>query len=151
MGRLFAVEVVYRGFPKNLSKRITRAIVLAAHKEGKPGISFWALWRQPGAQRHSREGLRHRGTTILRSKRAWPSTNPGSGREHLRDDTLCKAWSLGLVWVAADNRLTKPNGTLIVTRARAEALVAMCHRKETPYKLAIVRPYPVIQDLGFQG
>ncbi len=41
MGRLFAVEVVYRGiFQKTLSKRITRAIVLAAHKEGKPGISF---------------------------------------------------------------------------------------------------------------
>jgi len=50
------------------------------------------------------------------------------------------------------NRLTKPNGTLIVTsREEAEALVAMCHRKETPYKLAIVKAYPAIQDCGFQG
>ena len=41
MGRLFAVEIVYRGiFQKNLAKNISRAIVLAAHKEGKPGISF---------------------------------------------------------------------------------------------------------------
>src|SRR5216684_2117346 len=41
MGRLYAVEIVYRGiFQKNLAKNISRAIVLAAHKEGKPGISF---------------------------------------------------------------------------------------------------------------
>src|SRR5260370_7238087 len=41
MGRLFAVEIVYRGiFQKNLAKNISRAIVLAAHHEGKPGISF---------------------------------------------------------------------------------------------------------------
>ena len=40
MGRLFAVEIVYRGiFQKNLAKNISRAIVLAAHREGKPGIS----------------------------------------------------------------------------------------------------------------
>src|SRR5215813_4299306 len=41
MGRLFAVEIVYRGiFQKTLAKNISRAIVLAAHHEGKPGISF---------------------------------------------------------------------------------------------------------------
>jgi len=41
MGRLFAVEIVYRGiFQKTLAKNISRAIVLAAHEEGKPGISF---------------------------------------------------------------------------------------------------------------
>ena len=41
MGRLFAIEVVYRGiFQKTLATRITRGIVLAAHLEGKPGISF---------------------------------------------------------------------------------------------------------------
>ncbi|PYU33325.1 MAG: (4Fe-4S)-binding protein, partial [Acidobacteria bacterium] len=41
MGRLFAVEIVYRGiFQKTLAKHISRAIVLAAHREGKPGISF---------------------------------------------------------------------------------------------------------------
>src|SRR6266542_2416427 len=41
MGRLFAVEIVYRGiFQKKLATNLSRAIVLAAHKEGKPGISF---------------------------------------------------------------------------------------------------------------
>src|SRR5438874_1671017 len=41
MGRLFAVEIVYRGiFQKTLAKNISRGIVLAAHAEGKPGISF---------------------------------------------------------------------------------------------------------------
>jgi len=41
MGRLFAVEIVYRGiFQKKLAANISRAIVLAAHREGKPGISF---------------------------------------------------------------------------------------------------------------
>src|SRR5438093_194206 len=41
MGRLFAVEIVYRGiFQKTLAKNISRGIVLAAHEEGKPGISF---------------------------------------------------------------------------------------------------------------
>ncbi len=41
MGRLFAVEIVYRGiFQKTLAKNIGRAIVLAAYAEGKPGITF---------------------------------------------------------------------------------------------------------------
>ena len=41
MGRLFAVEIIYRGiFQKTLAKNISRGIVLAAHYEGKPGISF---------------------------------------------------------------------------------------------------------------
>ena len=41
MGRLFAIEIIYRGiYQKTLAKNISRAIVLAAHKEGKPGISF---------------------------------------------------------------------------------------------------------------
>ena len=41
MGRLFAVEIVYRGiFQKKLANNISRAIVLAAHIDGKPGISF---------------------------------------------------------------------------------------------------------------
>ena len=41
MGRLFAIEIIYRGiFQKLLARRISRSIVLAAHHEGKPGISF---------------------------------------------------------------------------------------------------------------
>src|SRR5437868_13829219 len=41
MGRLFAIEIIYRGiYQKTLARNISRAIVLAAHKEGKPGISL---------------------------------------------------------------------------------------------------------------
>jgi len=41
MGRLFAIEIIYRGiFQKTLGKHISRSIVLAAHKEDKLGISF---------------------------------------------------------------------------------------------------------------
>src|SRR5260370_31482561 len=41
MGRLFAIEIIYRGiFQKTMAGRISRAIVLAAHQEGKMGISF---------------------------------------------------------------------------------------------------------------
>ena len=57
------------------------------------------------------------------------------------DDTLCKgveswAW-YGLQPV---NRLLKPGGTLIVTsREGPEAIIAMAHRKETPYQLSILK------------
>ena len=41
MGQLFAIEIIYRGvFQKTLAKNIARGIVLAAHNEGRPGISF---------------------------------------------------------------------------------------------------------------
>ena len=41
MAQLLAVEIIYRGvFQKTLAKNITRGIVLAAHNEGKLGISF---------------------------------------------------------------------------------------------------------------
>src|ERR1700687_1499346 len=41
MGRLFAIEIIYRGiFQKTLATRVSRAIVSAAHHEGMMGISF---------------------------------------------------------------------------------------------------------------
>src|SRR5712691_108226 len=41
MGRLFAVEIIYRGIlQKTLAKNISRDIVLAAHHERMPVISF---------------------------------------------------------------------------------------------------------------
>jgi pyruvate ferredoxin oxidoreductase delta subunit len=46
------------------------------------------------------------------------------------------------------NRLTKPGGTLIVTSHESpEALIAMAHRKETPYQLAIVKGTPSFSGL----
>jgi len=55
MGRLFAIEIIYRGiFQKTLAKNISRGIVLAAHEEGKPGISFGRYGDSP--ERHSLQG-----------------------------------------------------------------------------------------------
>src|SRR5260370_19399506 len=41
MGRLFAIEIIYRGIlQKTLATRLSRSIVLSAHQEGQMGISF---------------------------------------------------------------------------------------------------------------
>jgi len=151
MGRLFAVEVVYRGiFQKTLAKKITRAIVLAAHKEGKPGISFGRYGDSP-----ERNGIPAKAFAIVATDDI--TLEEGMAKYEPKevdvsicvDDTLCKgveSWA----WYGLQpiNRLTKPNGTLIVTsREEPEALVAMCHRKETPYKLAIVKAIPSYSGL----
>ncbi len=110
MGRLYAVEIVYRGiFQKNLAKVISRDIVLAAHKEGKPGIDVSICV----------------------------------------DDTLFKgveSWA----WYGQQpiNKLVKEGGTLIVTSLEdAETLIPMAHRKEYPYKLAVVKAAPSFSGL----
>src|SRR5579859_4766171 len=146
MGRLFAIEIIYRGiFQKTLATRISRAIVLAAHHEGKMGISFGRYGDSP-----ERNGIPAKNFAIVATDET--TLQEGMAKYEPKevditisvDDTLCKgveswAW-YGLQPV---NRLLKPNGTLIVTsREEPEALVAMCHRKETPYKLAIVKAIP---------
>src|SRR5215470_17274186 len=127
MGRLFAIEIIYRGiYQKTLAKNISRAIVLAAHKEGKPGISFGRYGDSP-----ERNGIPAKNIAIA------------------VDDTLCKgveswAW-YGLQPV---NRLLKPGGTLIVTsRETPEAIIGMCHRKEKPYQLAVLKAIPSFSGL----
>src|SRR5512132_3400433 len=108
MGRLFAVEIVYRGiFQKTLAKNLSRAIVLAAHREGKPGISFGRYGDSP-----ERNGI------------------PAKGFAIVVDDTLCKgveSWA----WYGLQpiNRLLKPNGVLLVTSMEEpETIVRMAHR-----------------------
>ncbi len=65
------------------------------------------------------------------------------------DDTLCKgveSWA----WYGLQPiyRLLKPGGTLIVTSTQpADEIVAMCHRKETPYQLAILKGTPSFSGL----
>src|SRR5215470_11573990 len=119
MGRLYAVKVVYRGiFQKTLAKNITRAIVLAAHRDGKHGISFGRYGDSP-----ERNGI------------------PAKAFAIVGDDTLCKgveSWA----WYGLQpiNRLTKNGGTLIVTSLEPpERLIEMSHRKDTPYKLCIIK------------
>jgi len=151
MGRLFAIEIIYRGiYQKTLAGRISRAIVLAAHQEGKPGISFGRYGDSP-----ERNGIPAKNFAIVGTDQE--TLEQGMAKYEPKevditiavDDTLCKgveswAW-YGLQPV---NRLLKPGGTLIVTsRETPEAIIAMAHRKEVPYQLSIVKGTPSFSGL----
>jgi pyruvate ferredoxin oxidoreductase delta subunit len=115
MGRLFAIEIIYRGiFQKTMAGRISRAIVLAAHHEGKPGISFGRYGDSP-----ERNGIPAKNFAIVATDEE--TLQDGMAKYEPKevdvticvDDTLCKgveswAW-YGLQPV---NRLLKPGGTL---------------------------------------
>jgi len=151
MGRLYAVEVIYRGiFQKTLCKNITRALVLAAHREGKHGISFGRYGDSP-----ERNGIPAKGFAIIADDEV--TLEEGMAKYEPKevdvticvDDTLCKgieswAW-YGLQPV---NKLLKPGGTLIVTSLKnPEELAPIAHRKEHPYRLAMVRATPSFSGL----
>src|SRR6201993_3323904 len=143
MGRLFAVEIIYRGiFQKTLAKNISRGIVLAAHSEGKLGISFGRYGDSP-----ERNGIPAKSFAIVAPDEI--TLEEGMAKYEPQevditiavDDTLCKgveswAW-YGLQPV---NKLLKPGGTLLVTsREQPETILQMAHCKETPYNLAILK------------
>src|SRR5512134_769564 len=151
MGRLYAVEIVYRGiFQKTLAKNLSRAIVLAAHREGKPGISFGRYGDSP-----ERNGIPAKGFAIVATDEL--TLEEGMAKYEPKevdvtivvDDTLMKgveSWA----WYGLQpiNRLLKPGGTLVVTSVEApETLVEMAHRKEHPYRLAIVKATPSFSGL----
>src|ERR1700756_2441823 len=151
MGRLYAIEVIYRGiFQKQLATRITRSIVLAAHEEGKLGISFGRYGDSP-----ERNGIPAKGFSIVADDDV--TLEEGMAKYEPKevdvtiavDDTLCKgveswAW-YGLQPV---NRLLKPGGTLIVTsKEEPDALLKMAHAKDAPYNLAIMKGTPSFSGL----
>jgi pyruvate ferredoxin oxidoreductase delta subunit len=151
MGHLYAVEIVYRGiFQKNLAKNISRAIVLAAHKEGKPGISFGRYGDSP-----ERNGIPAKAFAIVATDEQ--TLEEGMAKYEPTqvdvsicvDDTLFKgveSWA----WYGLQpiNKLVKPGGTLIVTSLQdAPALAEMAHRKEVPYNLAIIKAQPSFSGL----
>src|SRR5437879_10234337 len=140
MGRLFAVEIVYRGiFQKNLAKNISRAIVLAAHKEGKPGISFGRYGDSP-----ERNGIPAKSFAIVATDDV--TLEEGMAKYEPQevdvtisvDDTLFKgveSWA----WYGQQpiNKLVKPGGTLIVTSSESPDDPAdRAHPKAAPYTLA---------------
>src|SRR5271170_4255248 len=143
MGRLFAIEVVYRGiFQKTLARNITRAIVLAASKEGKPGISFGRYGDSPERNGIPAKAFAIVATDDLTLEEGMAKYEPKEVDITISvDDTLCKgveSWA----WYGLQpiNRLLKPGGALIVTsREGPEAIIAMAHRKETPYQLSILK------------
>jgi pyruvate ferredoxin oxidoreductase delta subunit len=143
MGQLFAVEIIYRGvFQKTLAKNITRDIVLAAHNEGKLGISFGRYGDAP-----ERNGIPAKSFAIVASDEQ--TLEAGMAQYEPKqvdltvvlDDTLCKgveswAW-YGLQPV---HHALKPGRTLIVVSLEdAPTLLKNIHRREEPYKLGIVK------------
>jgi pyruvate ferredoxin oxidoreductase delta subunit len=151
MGRLFAVEIVYRGiFQKTLAKNISRAIVLAAHREGKPGISFGRYGDSPERNGVPAKNFAIVATDDLTLEEGMAKYEPKEVDVTIAvDDTLCKgveSWA----WYGLQpiNKLLKPGGTLIVTSHEApETLIEMAHRKEHPYQLAIVKATPSYSGL----
>jgi len=151
MGRLFAVEIVYRGiFQKTLAKNISRGIVLAANLEGKPGTSFGRYGDSP-----ERNGIPAKYFAIVATDDV--TLEEGMAKYEPKevdvtvcvDDTLCKgleSWA----WYGLQpiNRLTMPGGTLIVTsKEPAESLIPMIHQKHDPYKLAVMKGIPSFSGL----
>jgi pyruvate ferredoxin oxidoreductase delta subunit len=151
MGRLFAVEIVYRGiFQKNLAKNISRAIVLAAHREGKPGISFGRYGDSPERNGIPAKSFAIVATDDLTLEEGMAKYEPTQVDITISvDDILCKgveSWA----WYGLQpiNRLLKPNGTLIVTSLHGPStLIPMIHRKDTPYRLAILKGTPSFSGL----
>ncbi len=143
MGQLFAVEISYRGvFQKSLAKNICRGIVLAAHLEGKPGISFGRYSDSP-----ERNGIPAKSFAIVATddetleKGMAQYTPKQVDVTVVLDDTLCKglepwAWA-GLEPV---NATLKPNCPLIVVSTEgAPTLLKMIHKKDVPYKLGVLK------------
>src|SRR3954463_15817503 len=151
MGRLWAVEIVYRGiFQKTLAKNLSRAMVLAAHREGKPGISFGRYGDSP-----ERNGIPAKGFAIVASDEQ--TLEEGKAKDEPQevdvsicvDDTLMKG-VVSWAWYGLQpiNKLVKPGGTLIVTSLKDAAdLAEIAHRKETPYNLAVLKAEPSFSGL----
>lgn len=143
MGQLFTIELIYRGvFQKTLAKNITRGIVLAAHTEGKLGISFGRYSDSP-----ERNGIPAKSFAIVADDEQ--TLEAGMAQYEPKsvdvtvvlDDTLCQgteswAW-YGLRPV---NGSVKPGRTLIVISQHDSAtLLKFLHRREQPYKLGILK------------
>jgi len=143
MGKLFAVEIIYRGvFQKTLAKNITRGIVLAAHNEGKLGLSFGRYGDAP-----ERNGIPAKSFAIVADDEQ--TLEAGMAQYEPKqvdvtvvlDDTLCKgteswAW-YGLQPV---HHALKPKHSLIVVSLQdAPALLKNIHRREDPYKLGVLK------------
>src|SRR4051795_2387940 len=146
MGHLFAVEIVYRGiFQKTLASHISRSIVLAAHKEGKPGISFGRYGDSP-----ERNGIPAKAFAIVATDEQTLEEGMAKYEPTQVYVSICVDFTLfkgveSWAWYGLQpiNKLVKPGGTLIVTSLQApEVLAAMAHRKQTPYKIAVVKGQP---------
>jgi pyruvate ferredoxin oxidoreductase delta subunit len=137
------VEVVYRGiFQKNLAARIVRGIVLSARKSERWGIAFGRYGDSP-----QRNGIPAKDFAIVADSVEELEQNMARYEpKHVDvtvclDDTLSKgveSWA----WYGLQpiNRLTEPNGTVLMTSLQSfDSLLQDIHRKDTAYKLTLIR------------
>src|SRR5258705_4876546 len=135
-------EVVYRGFfQKNLAARIVRGIVLSARKSERWGIAFGRYGDSP-----QRNGIPAKDFAIVADTKEELEQNMARYEpKHtdvtiVLDDTLSKgveSWA----WYGLQpiNRLTLPNGTLLMTSLQSAAdLLKDIHQKDAPYNLALI-------------
>jgi pyruvate ferredoxin oxidoreductase delta subunit len=143
MGQLFAIEIIYRGvFQKTLAKNICRGIVLAAHNEGKPGLSFGRYGDSP-----ERNGIPAKSFAIVASddetlEKGMAQYEPKqTDVTVILDDTLCKGIeSWGWYGVQTVTEHLKPGATLIVASLEQPAtLLKALHTHDKPYKLGVLR------------
>jgi pyruvate ferredoxin oxidoreductase delta subunit len=143
MGQLFAVEVIYRGvFQKTLAKNITRGIVLAAHNEGKQGISFGRYGDSP-----ERNGIPAKSFAIVATDEE--TLQAGMAQYEPKqvdvtvvlDDTLCKgAESWAWYGMQPVHQALKANRTLIVVSLEdARTLLDTIHQREQAYQLGVLK------------
>src|SRR2546426_701061 len=144
-GRMAALicEVVYRGiFQKNLAARIVRGIVLSARKADRWGIAFGRYGDSP-----QRNGIPAKDFAIVADTKEELEQNMARYEPKHVDVTICvddtlskgvESWArYGLQPI---NRLTVPNGTVLMTSIQSGGeLLRDIHRKDAPYKLALIR------------
>ena len=136
-------EVVYRGiFQKNLAARIVRGIVLSARKADRWGIAFGRYGDSP-----QRNGIPAKDFAIVADTKEELEQNMARYEPKHVDVTICvddtlskgvESWA----WYGLQpiNRLTLPNGTLLMTSLQSpEALLQDIHQKDAPYNLALIR------------
>jgi len=143
MGQLFAVEVIYRGvFQKTLAKNITRGIVLAAHNEGKQGISFGRYGDAP-----ERNGIPAKSFAIVANDEE--TLQAGMAQYEPKqvdvtvvlDDTLCKgAESWAWYGMQPVHHALKADRTLVVVSLEdTRTLLDTIHQREQPYHLGVLK------------
>jgi pyruvate ferredoxin oxidoreductase delta subunit len=146
MGQLFAVEIIYRGvFQKILAKNICRGIVLSAHNEGKPGLSFGRYSDSP-----ERNGIPAKSYAIVATDDV--TLEAGMAQYSPKqvditvvlDDTLCKGLeSWAWMGLQAVNHVLKPNATLaVISNETVPTLLKSIHVKEQPYQLGTFTGVP---------
>ena len=138
----FTCEVVYRGiFQKNLAARICRGIVLSARKAGRWGIAFGRYGDSP-----QRNGIPAKDFAIVADTQEELEQNMARYEPKEVDVTICvddtlskgvESWA----WYGLQpiNRLTLPNGTVLMTSLQTpDQLLRDIHKKDTLYNLALI-------------